>query len=399
MTNITKALIGKIALMEDVNQQAEYLALLDPFFYEEKEFIEAILEKAKNKILINQYVLEQLGLSQDLYITCVAQSSSIGGLDAFRHAFIEFYSHRSTEIIKSLKNIKEIASTLKQIEEKINSLSGQDISTLDDIYAKSVEEQIKNPRDLSSLPKTGFQEMDQVFKGFIPGQLITIGGYSGVGKSTFIFSLIRNLAHKHKILMVSLEMDNQIVYYRLLSGMSGVPFDYLLGMNNPKQVEWLASKAYLTSITEAQNKLHSMNLKMTDNRYSLVDIVATIRKEAKEGGLDFVFIDYLQLIKATDTRQPMRLQIGEITRELKLLAQELGITIICLAQLSRMSQDREVPMVRDLKESGNIESDSDAIFLLYRRKDITHLKLAKDRMFGMSGIAELKYVFETQTYK
>jgi replicative DNA helicase len=136
------------------------------------------------------------------------------------------------------------------------------------------------------------------------------------------------------------------------------------------------------------------------NQFSISEILTSIRKEHKENGLKFVFIDYVQLIKTDSKKGTRYLEIAEITRDLKLLAKELKIVIIILAQLGRGSISKDEPGLEDLKESSSIADDSDTVILLYKGKNDTKwLKLAKNRMFGKFTKARIEYNPKTQSYE
>src|SRR4029079_16220901 len=92
------------------------------------------------------------------------------------------------------------------------------------------------------------------------------------------------------------------------------------------------------------------------------------RRLKNRHGLKLVVIDYLQLIEPENRRDPRQEQVAQISRRLKFLAKELQIPVIALAQVNRASDDRQdhKPRLSDLRESGSIEQDADAVFLLHR---------------------------------
>jgi replicative DNA helicase len=103
-----------------------------------------------------------------------------------------------------------------------------------------------------------------------------------------------------------------------------------------------------------------------DASQTVVRIVATARKLHRKAPLGLIVIDYLQLIRPTDAKVPRHQQVAEQTRELKLLAKDLRVPVILLAQLNRDSEhDRRRPRLSDLKESGAIEQDADTVLLLH----------------------------------
>jgi replicative DNA helicase len=140
---------------------------------------------------------------------------------------------------------------------------------------------------------------------------------------------------------------------------------------------------------------------------TVADIRAKCRKLAQEGRLDFVVIDYLQLIKADDSRSSNRQEeVAKISRGLKQMARELKIPILALSQLSRDVEKREDkrPVLSDLRESGSIEQDADIVMFLYRndyyernvesKTGEVELSIAKNRQ-GAAGVT-LKFRFDTE---
>ena len=109
-----------------------------------------------------------------------------------------------------------------------------------------------------------------------------------------------------------------------------------------------------------------------DSSSNIADIRAKCRQLKNEGKLDFVIIDYLQLITAANAKGNRQEEVSIISRSLKVLARELEVPIIALSQLSRSIEGREnkVPVLADLRESGSIEQDADLVMFLFRRSDV-----------------------------
>src|SRR5699024_4182912 len=135
-------------------------------------------------------------------------------------------------------------------------------------------------------------------------------------------------------------------------------------------------------------------------------IRAAIRKRVFDDpdGRHLFVIDYLQLMRPDGRRERRDLEIGEITRELKLLALELKIPIVLLSQLSRGVDARndKRPLLSDLRESGNIEQDADVVTFLYRdnyynqksrQNNEMEVIIAKQRN-GPTGTVKLEFLRE-----
>ena len=129
----------------------------------------------------------------------------------------------------------------------------------------------------------------------------------------------------------------------------------------------------------------------------LNDIKQVIRKRAKsKAGKYVAFIDYAGLVGVTDSRKTERQVMNEVTRTLKLLTNELDITIILFAQLNRGMEQRaeKKPTLADLKESGSLEQDANVVLLLSRNEQnekIVDCQIAKNRE-GMTGCIPFKFI-------
>mgnify|MGYP000940244834 CR=1 FL=1 len=119
-------------------------------------------------------------------------------------------------------------------------------------------------------------------------------------------------------------------------------------------------------------------------------------------GVDLVIIDYLQLMSSAKATNNRVQEISEITRNLKIMAKDINVPVICLSQLSRAPEQRadHRPMLSDLRESGSIEQDADIVMFLYRddyynqdsdKKDIAEIIIAKHRG-GSTGTVELLWL-------
>jgi replicative DNA helicase len=392
----TQKIIIAHLILSPKEQQERTKQLLPEFFTgTEKQMIEAILKINKaNQIAQTSHFAKYQDYILNLYSHASLSWDYNGLLPLLKNEYID----RERQNMANLKSIDEVKAKILEIEEKAQILDCVKPQTISEVAGQALQEQTNNPFDLEGLPKTGFKGFDEKFMGFMKGQLCTIGGYSGIGKSTLIFSLVKNIAFERKTLIFNLEMDNATMSARILSSLSGVSFFQTLNLANSKVQEQLQAYNGQAKIAKGFEELEKMQLSLIDNKYRLNDIITTIRSQAKQG-LEFVLIDYLQLIKTDTKNQQRHLEVGEITRELKLLAKELRITIIVLAQLGRASLNKDEPELNDLRESGSIEMDSDLVFLIYKAKNNDRiLKLAKDRMFGRYHQATLDYNKQTQSY-
>lgn len=211
-----------------------------------------------------------------------------------------------------------------------------------------------------------FSQMDSALGGGIQaGMLITIGARPAVGKSAFAINLIQKCLERNKGMRVdlfSLEMPKREILARFLSLNTRIPSYYFKNMNRlltpvDKELVRSAIEYYRQEDIQVYDKVSDIN--------RILAIIKERASTAKENGYIAV-IDYVGLIKVANSKKDRRLQIEEITRELKVLANEYQIPIIILSQLSRGVESRQdkSPQLSDLRESGSIEQDSNVVGFL-----------------------------------
>ena len=235
---------------------------------------------------------------------------------------------------------------------------------------ESIENSVKRlqeatPDQLIGIP-TGFEELDDILGGFVEGTLVTIGGRTGMGKTTFAFNLLKNLSVDKKIpsLYISLESTEQMCVNTLIACMLGIKYRALLSGQLVVE-EWEKLDKELSTITDAPVCLD------TKSTYTIDDICKTVEEAVQEHQVKVVFIDYLQLIFAkTGFAENRYLELNYITRRLKALAKEFNITIVLLSQLNRNAEDekryKHRPVLTDLRDSGTICDDSDVVCFVHR---------------------------------
>ena len=248
---------------------------------------------------------------------------------------------------------------------------------------------------------SGFYELDSLTQGFQNSDLIIIAGRPSIGKTAFSLSIAINILKLSKlpILIFSLEMSKNQIFYRLLSMETNIS-QLRLRSGKLYKTDWIK----LNKILKIFSKLplfidDNSNLSITEIR-SKIKII--LRKYQKIG---LVIIDYLQLMQNIKSKSENRVQqLSQITRSLKNVANEFSIPIIALSQLSRNVETRndKKPILSDLRESGSIEQDADLVLMLYQNSKfflntsisdtikIIDLNIAKQRN-GPTGNIKLKF--------
>lgn len=210
---------------------------------------------------------------------------------------------------------------------------------------------------------TGFFDLDNLLGGLQKSDLIIIAGRPGMGKTALATNIAFHAASIGRpILFFSLEMSAEQLTGRILSEQSGVEM-WRVRNGQMRSQEW--EEYVLTG-----QKLDQVPLYIDDTGgISLPQLAARARRAKRERKIEAIVIDYLQLMSA-QRRENRVVEVSEITKGLKTLAKELDIPIIALSQLSRGvdSRDDKRPVLSDLRESGSIEQDADAVMFVYRHE-------------------------------
>ena len=257
----------------------------------------------------------------------------------------------------------------------------------------------------SAIPglSTGLRDLDAKINGLNKSDLLLIAARPAMGKTSFALNIGLNVAKKYNstVAIFSLEMSREQLAMRLLSGESFVDSQKLL-TGKLEAEEW-------TKLSMAASSLSQTDIRVDDNpAITVAEMNAKLRRVENLG---LVIIDYLQLMTGSGygKQSENRVQVvGEISRSLKIMAKELNVPVICLSQLSRAVESRQDkrPIMSDLRESGAIEQDADAILFLYRddyynenseEKNVAECIVAKNR-HGETGTVKLQWLPQYTTF-
>jgi replicative DNA helicase len=206
---------------------------------------------------------------------------------------------------------------------------------------------------------TGLQGIDESNGGFPAPSFVVIAGGPGIGKTAIMLNLLENWCSSGRgVGAFSLEMTIPQLMKRAIASTAGMDSRRLNGrLHEPEIARVDAARAQLLSwqffIDETSN-------------LTPADLRSKSRHMVKRGA-SVLELDYLQLMRGTNRRDERREQVAEITRTIKLLANELGILFIVLAQVNREGRKRGELQLQDLAESSTIEQDADAVLLLERK--------------------------------
>lgn len=369
--------------------------------------IERVAEKEKDIDIVT--VTTELGADINnvggvSYLTDLATSiPTTANLKHYESAVFEAYRNRTArqitlqyaedpndeklhQLIAELETVKEVGV---QTQEK----------TLVDHLTEIVEEMSTPTDQLSQGFKTGFGDFDNMTGGLQRGDLVIIAARPSVGKTAFSLNIgsghCKNTGTTH---IFSLEMSAKSLLQRMISAEGRI--------NGQKWRSMAFSTDDYSNAMRAIGIISNWKLNIYDQTRTINDIRPIMRKAVNDNpdGNHLVIIDYLQLLQTTGRYENRNLEVGAMTRDLKLLAMELDIPIIVLSQLSRGVEQRQDkrPMLSDLRDSGNIEQDADVVGFLYRddyydketeKKNIIEIILSKQRN-GPTGTVELAFLKE-----
>lgn len=306
----------------------------------------------------------------------------------------------SMEVYKQYPKKQELANLSEAIAELEKIDEAEDDGKLED----AIEElQVR----LTSGKPTGiksFEKLDNLLAGGLYGSMLfTIGARPSVGKTAYAVNLARQIVSEDPEVQVdffTLEMNKREMLNRFISAVANVDSQKL---KNPSDLDLLFSEQVSAGINWVRNH----KIRIYDKVLTLGGILSVIKKNAAKAKPDkyVAIIDYIGLVKVNG-RQDRWLQVGKITRELKIIANEYNIPVIALAQLNRGVESRQnkEPMLSDLRESGSIEQDSNVVAFLYRpdddNRELVKLSIRKNREGSLGDISyyfDGKYMYFKET--
>lgn len=244
--------------------------------------------------------------------------------------------------------------------------------------------------------KAGFPALDSVLGGFATGGLYIVAARPGVGKSAFGIAVADMLAKSRTVLYASLEMTEEELNARRIAAFSDAPCSFgklLFGKTSEKEDTAIASAC----ATLSERKLYISTVSSMT--------VAELGIQARNTGAEVVVVDYLGLLSCADRKLSEYERVTQISGDLKRLAKQLKCVVLALCQLNRESSSSTdgLPKLAQLRSSGAIEQDADAVMLLHRpeygRTDIDRDPTAPQQFFvdiaknrhGRTGIVELAW--------
>jgi len=409
-TELEQAVIGACLLEREAFETVHELLKPEMFYVDAHQKIYAAMVQ-----LFNQHrpidlltVAEQLNKTAELEIvggryalTLLTQSVN-SSAHVQTHSLIIIEKFNSREIIricgKAIADAYDdnqdvfdlIADTEKQIQAITEGNSISEFVAIGETYTEmlmDIEEMKDRPQGLTGID-TGYEEINSMTDGWQPGNLIVLAARPSVGKT----ALALNFALKGMVptLIFSLEAGKKELVKRFAAMKTGVFFS---AVKKADLTDYQSQK-----LIEYASFFYSLPIEIDDKTQSLDRIVAAIRRKVKKNKIKIVYIDYLQLIRANRDKNGNREQeIATITRTLKLLASELEISIVALAQLNREVEKTTTkrPTLSNLRESGAVEQDANIVMMIWpnqiSEEETKHIVCIVKNRDGQCGDVELKF--------
>lgn len=378
-----QALLGSIIVNPEAFDKIGAMISTEDFYLEEHKHIYAALLNmyAQSKTidvvtLVNALVengdRDEAGGIQ--YITLIAESvpSAANVKDYARIVKDKSTLRRLINVCDEINNDayseNDVRTVVDNAEQKIFDISHNNETK----EFRHIRDVLRNVyRDLEALAetkgavsgaKTGFSGLDRMLVQMGKGDLVILGARPGMGKTSFALNIATNVAKQSKkaVAIFSLEMSGEQLVTRIISSEAMVDSHNLrTGQLMPE--DW-------DNIADVISSLSGCDIYIDDT--SALTTTEMKSKLRRISNLGLVVIDYIGLMQTTSNSDNRAQQVGEISRNLKIMAKDLGVPFICCAQLNRGTESRQGagkrPTLADLRDSGSIEQDADIVLFLYR---------------------------------
>ena len=319
----------------------EYLVKITKFSTSSRQAIEY------SKIIYDMYVRRELiKISENTIDTAKQKDLNVSGQNIIEN---------SERLLFDLAEKGSFSSSLVKFDEAMK------------LTIEMASNAYKNDEGIVGVP-TGLRDLDDTLGGLHESDLIIIAGRPSMGKTALATNIAFNAAQrlqasgkKSSIAFFSLEMSSEQLSTRILAEQSKIKSnDIRRGRISDEQFD---------KFIETSKNISELPLYIDETpAISIAAISNRARRIKRLHGLDMLVVDYIQLVRATNTKDGRVQEISEITQGLKAIAKELAIPVLALSQLSRQVEQRDnhKPQLSDLRESGSIEQDADVVMFVFR---------------------------------
>lgn len=341
-------------------------------------------------------------------VHAVAQYNDHSARSIARHVAILIDAHKSRKLFGIADMVQTLAFEKSPIQQRIDKVSSalMDLEDKEDFgdWIGAHEAAIKH-LDLVEQREAGTDEgmasgihdLDEMLDGgFQRGNLVVIGARPSMGKSALGLTIGLHMAQKYVVGFISMEMSRADVSDRQAAILGSISISDIKRPKKGLQYDRLVESIELSK---------SRNFYVVEQAgLNILQVRAKAKALKHRKGLDVLIVDYIGLMAGLDPKVSRAYQIEEISRGLKTLAKELGIVVVCLAQVNRGAADKgnQPPGLHELRDSGAIEQDADIVGFIHRAimsnpeigeewANYALLRVAKNRQ-GRCGDVHLFYV-------
>ena len=378
-----KATIG--ALLSEKTAIYEVMDFLKPgMFYDEQlnEIYSVILEiESRSDVdLITVYEgLKKRKSKVEVYQLAELSDIITSAIHIKTHAMVVFQDYmRRMLIMKCAQTLNDSNDMSVDVDDLISNhiYEVENLSDVTDVGVtisidklaveayKEYQEREKRAKDGQTVGiHTGLNKLDNVLHGFQRGAVYVMAARPGMGKTAFLLNCARRTADKgNNVLIFSLEMPKVALMNRMAIAHSGI--------NSEAFKEGRLSQDEHIILAESLENLSKLPISINDTAsISIQQIRSQAKKMKRKGKCDIIMIDYLQLIDMHQLKgKTTNDEVSACSRAIKIMAKDLNVPVILLSQLNRSVESRadKVPLLSDLRDSGAIEQDADAVLFIHR---------------------------------
>jgi replicative DNA helicase len=324
-------------------------------------------------------------------LTRAGELEEVGG-EAYVHSLPNMVpavanARHYARIVKDHAQMRRLIDATREIQESARSFSGQpqeiveqaeaalyrvvhdegsgELRSIEAVLHDEVDKLERVSREGMAVTGTpsGFADLDDITGGFQPGNLVVLAARPSMGKSALVTNIAENATLGSKpvpVALFSLEMSEAELAHRFIASQAKISGDSL--RKGKVKSDW-------PKVLRASEKLAKAPLWVDDSSdLGIHELRAKARRLHSKERLGLIIVDYLQLMRPEDSSVNRVEQIGHISRGLKILARELNVPVVAVSQLSRAVEARpdKIPLLSDLRESGQIEQDADLVIFIFR---------------------------------
>lgn len=304
-----------------------------------------------------KYLLEAWGLTPETqsakyYINAVKENANRRRLQRAGTALFKAAGDKTRDVDEV------VAAALNEIAKHTDQTTGS--VTTSDAITDLIKEFDSSKKERA---KFGIPLLDQEIGGMVGGRLYVLGARPATGKSALALSAAINSCTDGMVLICSYEMQAAEIMGRIMSYLSGVSSQSIAHKTLTGEEHQTLAKHYIQA--------SEMPIRFLKGSNTIEAVKAEAIRLKKTGNLKLIVIDYLQLMSSSKRSENRRVEVGQISRALKALTMEIDVPILALSQLNRLSEGTQskAPTMSEMKESGDIEQDADAIILMYNPRD------------------------------